>query len=232
MSAEGNTPRYLGAAFLGVVLTSLVSGVATDKAMGGGDVSSILQGAGANADLLRFGIVAGLCNAVGILILAGLLFAVLEGQGRTLAIVALGCWAGEAMFYTLNQFASAGLIRLGTDFVNAGSPQNSFYQTLGGFLYNDVYGLGGIILMFFYCAGGLLWYSLFYKSLYVPRWLSIYGLAAVAVGLAGATAGLLGNDLAMLPFIAILPFELIIGFLLLLRGIPKLAAAPILTTGV
>ena len=221
MSAQVRTPRYLGAAFLGVVLTSLASGVATDKAMGSGSVSSILQSVAGNADAMLFGILAGLLNAVGILILASLLYSVLQGQGRTIAMVALLCWVGEAFFYTLNEVASTGLLRLGTDFVKAGSPDGSFYQTLGGFLYNDVYKLGGVILMFFYCAGGLAWYYLLYKSRFVPGWLSLYGLAAVAVGIVGASVGLLGNSAGLLPFIAILPFEVIVGFVLTLRGISE-----------
>jgi hypothetical protein len=226
MSGESRTPRYLGAAFLAVVLTSLVSGLATDTALGTGSASAILQHVAGNAGAMHVGILAGLLNAVGILILAALLFAVLEGQGRTIAIAALACWVGEAFFYTLNQVASAGLIRLGTDFVNAGSPAGSFYETLGSFLYNDVYKLGGVILMFFYCVGGLLWYYLLYKSRYVPRWLSVYGLAAVAVGLVGASVELLlGNNVGILPFIAILPFEILIGFLLLLRGVRGPAGA-------
>jgi hypothetical protein len=223
--SKSKTPRYLGAAFLGVVLTSLVSGVATDQATGKGDVSAILQNVAGNSGAMHFAILAGLLNAVGILILAALLFAVLEGQGRTLAIVGVACWIGESFFYTLNQVASAGLIRLGTDFVNAGPQNGSFYQTLGGFLYNDVYKLGGVILMFFYCAGGLAWYYLFYKSRFVPRWLSLYGLAAVAVGIVGASVELLGNSVGMLPFIALLPFEIIIGFLLMLRGVSEPSAS-------
>jgi hypothetical protein len=225
MSAQGSTPRYLGGAFLGVVLTSLVSGVATDQALGTGNVSTILGHVAGNADAMHVGILAGMVNAVGILILAALLFAVLQGQGRTMATAALACWVGEAFFYALNQVASSGLIRLGTDFVHAGSPDGSFYQTLGGFLYNDVNKLGGVILMFFYCAGGLLWYYLFFKSRYVPRWLPLYGLAVAAAGLVGASVELLGNNLGMLPFIAILPFELIIGFLLVLRGVSEPSAS-------
>jgi hypothetical protein len=227
MNAQVRTPRYLGAAFLGVVLTSLVSGVATDKALGTGGATSILQNVAGNPDVMHFGILVGLANAVGIMILASLLYTVLEGQGRTLAIVALLCWVGESFFYTLNQVASTGLLRLGTDFVKAGSPDGSFYQTLGGFLYNDVYKLGGVILMFFYCAGGLAWYYLLYESRFVPRWLSVYGLAAVALGLAGASVELLGNNAGMLPFIALLPFELITGFWLMLRGAsePSVSAA-------
>ena len=142
-----------------------------------------------------------------------------------MALIAMLCWVGESFFYALNQVASTGLIALGTDFAKAGMPDGSFYQTLGGFLYRDVYKLGGIILMFFYCAGGLLFYYLFYKARFVPRCLSVYGLAAVALGIVGAGVELLGNDLGLLPFISIAPFEAIIGFLLLLRGIDRWSPA-------
>jgi hypothetical protein len=219
MNSNDNMPRYLGAAFLGVVLTSLASGVFTDTATGSGGISDILVNASTNAGAMRLAVLAGLLNAVGIVILATMLYTVLRGQGRTLALIALLCWVGESFFYTLNQIATTGLVALGTDFVKAGMPADSFYQTLGSFLYSDVYHLGGVILMFFYCAGGLAFYYLLFKSRFVPRWLSGYGLAAVAVGLVGAGVELLGNDLGLLPFIAVGPFEIVIGFLLLFRGI-------------
>jgi hypothetical protein len=222
------TARLLGAAFLGVILTSLVSGLATDQALGTGSISTILANAAGGSGALRVGVLAGMCNAVGILILAALLYIVLNGQNKALAIVGLTCWVGESMFYALNQVAATGLLRLGTDYVDSGRPDGSFYTTLGSFLYDDVYKLGGIILMFFYCAGGLAFYYLFWRSRYVPRWLSGFGLAAVTVGLIGACVELLGTDAAMLPFIALLPFELIIGLMLLIRGIrPTADEAPL-----
>ena len=222
MKVHDMTPRYLGAAFLGVIVTSLVSGVATEAAIGpASSISDTLANAATNAGTLRIAVLAGLCNAVGILILATLLYVVLEGQGRTLAIVALLCWVGEAIFYALNQVAVSGLIRLGSDYVAAGAPVGSFHETLGQFLYHDVYELGGTILMFFYCAGGLLWYSLFYRSRYVPRPLALFGLAAVTLGLLGAGIELLGTRLQMLPYLAIGVFELAIGVLLVVRGIDE-----------
>ena len=226
MNTTDYTPRLLGVAFLGVVLTSLASGASTDAAMGSGSVSDILVHVSDNAGAMRFGVLAGMLNAVGILILGALLYTVLSGYGRTMALVALLCWVGESFFYALNQVAATGLIGLGADFARAGTPDSSVYQSLGGFLSHDVYHLGGVILMFFYCAGGLLWYYLLFTSRVVPRWLSLCGLAAVAVGLVGAGAALLGNSLGLLPFIAILPFEVAIGLVLALRGVDGRAASP------
>jgi hypothetical protein len=218
---KDRTPRYLGAAFLVVILTSLVSGAATDSAMGSGSIAEVLTKAAGNTGLLRVAHLAGLLNAVGILVLAALLYAVLGGQGRIMAIVGVLCWVGESFFYALNQIASTGLARVASDFRASGNtsgPNATLYQSLGEFLLTDVYHVGGTILMFFYCAGGLLFYSLFFASRLVPRCISGFGLVAVAVGIVGASLELLGHRLGLAPYLAIGLFELVIGVYLLARG--------------
>ena len=120
MNTKDNTPRYLGAAYLVVVLTSLASGVATDSAMGSGAIADILAKVAGNASLLHFANLAGLINAVGILILAALLYVVLNGQGQVMAMAATLCWVGEAFFYTLNQIESNALVHVASDFQGSG----------------------------------------------------------------------------------------------------------------
>jgi hypothetical protein len=219
MGTNENAPRLLGAAFLGVVLTSLVSGVLFLSAAGSGSVDQILAHLDANVAMAHVSFVAAMANSVGILALAALLYVVLAGHGRVIALVALGCWLGEAMFYAVGWFGVSGLIPLSQDFVKAGAPDPSFAQTLGAFLYHDVYKLSGTVLMFFYCVGGLGWYFLFYRSQLIPRVIPAFGLVVVAVGLVASVLGLLGNDVGMLGYLPILPFELTIGTWLLLRGI-------------
>lgn len=222
MNARDNTPRYLGAAFLMVVLTSLVSGAATDSATGSGAIAQILAKVADHTALLHFATLAGMLNAVGILILAALLYVVLHGHGKVMAIAAALCWAGESFFYALNQAASTALIHVASDFQRTGGvsgPNATLDQSLGQFLFADLYRLGGTILMFFYCAGGLLFYYLFFTSRFVPRWISAYGLIAVSTGIVGASMEMLGHRLGLVAYIAILPFELVIGVYLLTRGI-------------
>lgn len=218
MNSTERAPRLLGAAFLGVVLTSLTSGVLFMSATGSGSISQILAHVADNATPARLSVVAGMANSVGIVVLAALLYVVLARYSKVLALIALACWLGEAMFYALQQIGVAGLIPLSQDFVKAGSPDPSYFQTLGDFLYNGLDRFGGTILMFFYCAGGLAWYGLFYKSRSIPRVIPAFGLVAVSVGLAGSVLGLLGNDVPMLAYLPIFPFELTVGTWLLLRG--------------
>jgi hypothetical protein len=236
MNAKGNTPqdtdtmpRSVGAAFLVVVLTSLVSGVATSSATGSGAISDVLTTVAGNTGLVHVGNLVGLLNAVGILILATLLYALLQGQSRVMAGIGVLCWVGEAFFYALSQVASAGLARVASDFQGSGGvsgPDALHYQSFGAFLFTDGYHLGGTILMFFYCAGGLLFYYLLFRSRFVPRWISGYGLVVVAVGIVGASIELLGHRLGLGPYVAILPFELVVGYYLLTRGVRTGSNAP------
>jgi hypothetical protein len=73
--------------------------------------------------------------------------------------------------------------------------------------------------MFFYCIGGLLWYYLFYKSRYIPRVISLWGLLAVSVALVGIVLQLLSYDVSIFVYLPILPFELTVGGWLMFRGI-------------
>jgi hypothetical protein len=84
-----------------------------------------------------------------------------------------------------------------------------------------VYVRGYTAHMFFYCMGGLLWYYLFYKSRYVPRVISLWGIVAVSVGLVGIVSEFFNTDVPTLVYIPIGLFELAIGSWLLLRGIQK-----------
>lgn len=210
------TSRMLGAAFLIVVMTSLFSGVPMDSALGSGSTADVLRNAAGNDGTVRVAVVMAMLNAAGIVVLATLLWAVLGRFGRVAAVVGVGLWLGEAFFYVAGYVGANGLIRLGHDFVAAGSPAGWSNLSLGDFLYQGVYKLSGSMLMFFYCAGGFFFYSLFYISRVIPRVLAAFGLAVVTLAMVAVVLELLGygNLMALMAPVGI--FELITGFWLLL----------------
>jgi hypothetical protein len=150
---------------------------------------------------------------------------VLKQQNKLMARVALGLWLAEAIFYVIIQLGLLTLIPLSAEFVAAGAPAGSFYQTLGDFLYHGLYSQGMTLHMWFYCTGGLLWYYLFYRSNYIPRIIPLFGLLAVVLGLGSVTFELLGYEVPILFSIPLLPFELAIGTWLLFLGIKEQSAA-------
>jgi hypothetical protein len=126
--------------------------------------------------LFRISILGDLVTSLGIVILTALIYIVLNKQSKVVALVALGWWLAEAISLALSKTGAFALIPLSQDFVKVGTPEPSYYQTLGEFLYDGVVGLQGQTMhMFFYCLGGILWYSLFYQSKYIPRVISLFG---------------------------------------------------------
>jgi hypothetical protein len=211
-----NTPRLLGAMFLTVIVTSLLMGVLISFSR---STSDILIKVANNLLPMRLSILFALVTSIGVVIMAGLLYTVLKKQSKPIALIAFGLWLAEAMALAISKLGALALIPLSQDFVAAGAPGSSFYQTLGNFLYTGIDKTGMDLHMIFYCAGGILWYYLFFKSRYIPRIISIYGLAAVAVALVGNVIAFFGYDVPMAVSIPLLPFELAIGLWLLTKGI-------------
>ena len=221
MNTRERTPRLLGAAFLVVAFSSLVSGLLRESAVGSGGMSDVLVRVAGAPDRLRTSNVVEMVTSAGIVVLAVLLYVVLREESRIVALVALGWWLAEAILLAASRIGTFALIPLGRDFVAAGAPQHSYYQAIGGLLYDGVYRQAYTMHMVFYCIGGILWYSLFYRSRYVPRAISLFGLAAATVALVGIVVELLGQDIPMLVFVPLGLFELTIGVWLLLRGIAE-----------
>ena len=216
-----NTIRLLGAAQLFVFGASLLSEQLLKSVVGSGSISDTLVNISENLFRMRISNLVALLNCLGIVILGVLFYIVLNEQNKTLALVALGCFLAEGITLAVSKIGAYGLIPLSQEFVTAGAPESSYYQTLGDFLYNGVDRKGYDIHMLFFCIGGILWYYLLYLSGYVPPVLSLWGLAAVCLLSIPVLLALL--DLEFLPATLLaLPyasFELVLGIWLIVKGI-------------
>ncbi len=164
-------------------------------------------------------IILGLVTSVGIIVLAVLLYFVLNKQNKVIALVALGMWLAEAITLAVSKIGAYALIPLSLEFVKAGAPESSYFQTLGDLFYSVVYKQGDDIHMLFYCVGGILWFYLFYRSKYIPRILSVLGIAIESLGLIGMLLLLFTVKVNVVLFSPIGVLELIVGLWLVIRGI-------------
>jgi len=219
MNSDKNTPRLLGAAFLFVMVASILSGLLLKSVVGSGSISDILVNISDNLTLMRISNVVGLVTSMGIVVLAVLLYIVLHKQNKIIALVALGWWLAEAISLAVSKIGLFALIPLSLEFVEAGAPAASYFQTLGDFLYSGVYQQGDNIHMLFYCLGGILWFYLFYRSRYIPRVISVLGLAIESLALIGMVLLLFAVSVNMFFFYPIIALELTIGLWLMVKGI-------------
>jgi hypothetical protein len=218
MKSDANTARLAGAAFLLVLVTSAVGGALRLSVAGTGSVSDLLLGISSNLETWRFSTVLDLFTSVGIVILAISLYGVFKKQNKLLATVGLGWWLAEAITLAVSKLGSLALIPLSAEFVEAGAPASSVYQTLGHFFYHVLDRQGNDIHMLFYSLGAVLWFAMFLRARSIPRIISIPGLIIEVVGLGGMVLLLFGFNVSMMLFYPIAALELATGLWLLIKG--------------
>jgi len=223
MNANKKTARLLGMMFLIVIIIGVLSGLMlsplnysiTDPP---DNISETMINFSDNSTMVQMSIVGFLIEAVAILLLTVLLYTILKKQNIIIARWAFGLWILEAVFLAVREINAFSLLYTGQQFVKAGTPDSSYFQTLGSLFY-ELMQFSYDVQMVFYCIGGILFYYLFLKSKYVPKAISIFGIIVASVGFIGELFAIFGYNVPLYVFLPILPFELAIGVWLIVKGI-------------
>ena len=229
MNSEKFTPRLLGMMFLIVIVIGILSGLPLlqlDYSMTGppDNISETMIDFSDNSIMVQMSIVGFLIEAVAIVLLTVLLYTTLKKQNIIIARWAFGLWIIEAVFLAVRQINAYSLLYTSQEYVNAGAPDSSYFQTLGSLFYKLMH-FSYDVQMVFYCIGGILFYYLFLKSKYVPKVLPIFGIIVASLGFIGELFALFGYDVPLYVFLPILPFELAIGVWLIIKGFSSSAVA-------
>ena len=221
MDIDMNTVRFLGAAQLLVFVAAMLSEPLLKSVVGSGSISDILVNISKNVTRMRISNLFALVDSLGTVVLAVLFYIVFHGRYEIIALVALGFFLAHAITRAVSKIGAYALIPLSQEFVEAGAPEPSYFQTLGDFLYHGVDRQGDRIHNLFFCLGGILWYYLFLESGYIPQALSIWGLAGVSLLLVPVLLQLNDRDFAhpvMVVGLLYVPFELVLGVWLIVKG--------------
>ena len=108
------------------------------------------------------------------------LYAVLRKYNVGLALGSVGFRIAEGLLYVFGSISVLMLLPLSQEFIKAGMPAASYFQTLA----NSILSMRdwtGILAVITFGAGALMYYAIFFKSRLIPRWLSGWGLAAAAL---------------------------------------------------
>jgi hypothetical protein len=175
------------------------------------------EGLVATAALLLF---IGGAAAIGI---AVSLYPVLRKYSGGLALGAVGFRTVEGVLDVIAVTSLLLLITLSGEFVSAGSPDSSYFQTAGVLVVSAFHWISNVAKLLAFSIGALLYYIIFYQTKLVPRWLSGWGV--VAVIFTAASSVLVMYDL-IAPFspgqiilnLLILPQELVLAVWLIFKG--------------
>jgi Domain of unknown function (DUF4386) len=111
------------------------------------------------------------------------LYPTLKKQNESLALGYVGSRLVAAAFNMIGVILLLLLLTLSQEFVKAGTPVSSHFQTIGELLRTgrDLVNHAGVILIM--SMGGLAFYYLLYQIKLVPRWLAGWGLVGTAVAI-------------------------------------------------
>jgi hypothetical protein len=215
------TARIVGVLFIIGTVAGILSVVFTGSILGDPEV---LIKVSANENQIIIGALLVLIMGFSLAMVPVLLFPIFKKYNEALALGAVVFrGALEAVTYIAIVICWLLLIILSVEFVKAGAPDASYFQTLG-ILLLEAADWFGYILSIVFSIGALMIYYLFYQTKLIPRWLSVWGLIGAVIYLAQPLLAMFGSELDIL-FALLAVQETILGVWLIVKGFNSSAIA-------
>jgi hypothetical protein len=151
------------------------------------------------------------------------MYPILKPHDETLAMGVVGFRVMEGTLQLASAVSLAVLLALSQEFVKAGSPADSFFQPAAAAIQSVREWMSNGFYLFPWCAGAAIYYTVFYRTRLLPRWLSVWGLLGLLLMLIGALAGMFGLIAAFSPQQMLLMFpimlqEMVLAVWLIVKG--------------
>ncbi len=121
------------------------------------------------------------------------MYPVLKERNASLALGSVIFRALEAAFYMVGLVSMLSQVTLGQQFTTAGAVDRTTLQTIGNLLVS-VRDQAALVAVFAFCLGAFLYYTLFFQSRLIPRWLSGFGIVAILLLLAACVLALFSGN--------------------------------------
>lgn len=156
------------------------------------------------------------------------LYPVLKRLSAGIALASVVFRAIEAVMYTAGAVSLLSLLTVGQLFARAATTDRASVQAIGDALVavRQESVLAGV---FAFVVGALMYYSLFYRSRLIPRWLSGWGIAGVLLMLVACLSALFTRNPVTTFTILILPIavqEMVLAVWLIAKGFSSSALQP------
>jgi len=166
-----------------------------------------------------------LIDAVAVAGIAIVIYPILKKHNEALALGYAGARIAEGILFFVNVIAILTLLALSQEFVKAGAPDASYYQTLSTLIIaaGDLAFLFGFGLAFTISA--LILNYLLYQSKLVPRWIAVWGFVGAALLWAYYLLQPFSINLVEILFLPIAVQEMVFAVWLIVKGFNPSAIA-------
>lgn len=140
------------------------------------DAPDYLSNVSANENRVIIGTTSFFINAVALAGIAIVIYPILKKHNEALALGYVGARIVEAVLFIVAIISILTLFTLSQEFVKAGAPDTSYFQTLGDLLLAVRHYAYSVVWPITLSLGTLMFYYLLYQLKLIPRWLSVWGL--------------------------------------------------------
>jgi hypothetical protein len=216
MSSDNKNAKIAGASFL-ISYLGLFAGAIVLAPI----LEDYLALAYPNAIQVGIGLLLESVNGIAVIGIAVMLYPILKRYNEGVALGYLAFRGVEAFLSILGSTKAASLIELSHDFIEAGFPAGSYFETFGNLVLADRHWTMEMLSVFF-ILGALIFYYLLYQSEIVPRYISLWGIIAVILVTAMNVIIYLGITIGMIGLFLVLPMianEFFVAFWLIVKGV-------------
>ncbi|MFC2108766.1 DUF4386 domain-containing protein [Candidatus Bipolaricaulota bacterium] len=228
MNASRTNARWAGVFYIIATVAPILT-VAFIGFLGGGvtgePIPEYLAKVASNEGQVIIGMFVEVIWALAVVFIPIALFSILKKHNETLALGFLGLRFIEAISTIIHSILLLSLLTLSREYVAAGMPDASYFQTAGSLF------LAGREWTFM-IGSGLVWSLsalilnvLLYRTTLIPRWLSVWGLLGAALSLAAYLVQFFGIDLSEWMFLPIAVQEMVFAVWLIVKGLQPPAIA-------
>ncbi|MBI9045236.1 MAG: DUF4386 domain-containing protein [Anaerolineaceae bacterium] len=220
MISEKKSARATGILFIVTTAAAIVSGSFLLPIL---DSPDYLANISANENQAMLGVLFYFIMAAGGACITIPMYPILKRQNKSLALGAVGFRFVEGAIFMVGVMCVLSLVTLSKEFVQAGAPDASYFQTTGALLLSG-YTINNALMpgLFAFSIGALMYYSIFYKSKLIPRWLSIWGLVGIVLGMANTLLRMFGinpdETISLLSDLPIFAQEMVMAVWLFVKG--------------
>ena len=233
MNSDKMTAKIVGVLFITATVAAILSGVFLGPIL---DTPDYLAQVSANENQVIIGALFFFIMAAAGASIAIPMYPILKKHNEALALGSVGFRIIEGVIWMVGVISLLLLVTLSQEFVQAGAPDASYFQTLGkllqqvGVITAGDFGQALVPGVFAFSLGALMYYYIFYQSKLVPRWLSVWGLIGVTLGIADALFIMFGIYVSSSPISILLDLpifvnEMVLAVWLIVKGFNSSAIA-------
>lgn len=183
-----------------------------------------------NKTQVMVGVLLELLNGISVLGIAVIMYLLLKRHSEGIALGYVALRVLECGMQVAMDMSPLSLLALSRDFIQAGAPEASSFQTLGA-SYLAEREAAALMLLIFFSSGALLFYYLLYQTKLIPRFISLWGGIAVVLMVAMSILGIDNIAVGMIFALPIIADEIFLALWLIVKGFNPSAIASNLAQG-